>query len=91
VGEQCPYKKTHATATWPSSACLLSLLPAHPTRHPPNPQGIVDESNPYDKLQVTVTLPSNDPMFKAKRAKLDSAGLSTMQVGGRVWGGGEVG
>jgi hypothetical protein len=44
----------------------------------------VDESNPFDKLQVTVTLPSGDPMFKAKRAKLDSAGLATMQV----WGGG---
>ena len=43
-------------------------------------QGIVDESNPFDKLQLTVTLPSSDPLFKAKRARLDAAGLSTMQV-----------
>lgn len=32
--------------------------------------GIVDESNPYDKLQLTVTLPSNDPHYKLKRGIL---------------------
>ena len=32
--------------------------------------GLVDESNPYDKLQMTVTLPNNDPLYKAKRDKL---------------------
>ncbi|KAI8466475.1 MAG: hypothetical protein J3K34DRAFT_433512 [Monoraphidium minutum] len=42
--------------------------------------GIVDESNPFDKLQLTVTLPSSDPLFKAKRDILDRAGLSTMQT-----------
>ncbi|KIY95099.1 hypothetical protein MNEG_12863, partial [Monoraphidium neglectum] len=44
--------------------------------------GIVDESNPFDKLQLTVTLPSSDPLYKAKRDKLDKAGLSTMQARG---------
>jgi hypothetical protein len=43
-------------------------------------QGIVDESNPYDKLQLTATLPSSDPLFRAKRDALDAAGLATMQV-----------
>lgn len=32
--------------------------------------GIVDESNPYDKLQLTVTLPSEDPLYKVKRGIL---------------------
>jgi hypothetical protein len=32
--------------------------------------GIVDESNPYDKLQLTVTLPANDPLYKVKRGIL---------------------
>jgi hypothetical protein len=30
----------------------------------------VDENNPYDKLQMTVTLPNSDPLYKAKRDKL---------------------
>lgn len=42
--------------------------------------GIVDEGNPFDKLQLTVTLPSADSLFKAKRDVLDRAGLSTMQT-----------
>lgn len=32
--------------------------------------GIVDESNPYDKLQLTVTLPADDPLYKVKRGIL---------------------
>jgi hypothetical protein len=32
--------------------------------------GIVDESNPYDKLPLTVTLPANDPLYKVKRGIL---------------------
>jgi histone-lysine N-methyltransferase SETD3 len=42
--------------------------------------GIVDESNPYDKLQLTITLPSSDPLYKSKRDVLQSKGLSTMQT-----------
>lgn len=40
----------------------------------------MDESNPFDKLQLTVTLPSADPLFKTKRDMVDQAGMSTMQV-----------
>jgi histone-lysine N-methyltransferase SETD3 len=32
--------------------------------------GIVDESNPYDKLALVVTLPANDPLYKVKRGIL---------------------
>jgi histone-lysine N-methyltransferase SETD3 len=32
--------------------------------------GIVDESNPYDKLPINVTLPANDPLYKVKRGIL---------------------
>lgn len=32
--------------------------------------GIVDESNPYDKLPLVVTLPANDPLYKVKRGIL---------------------
>eukprot|EP00775_Hariotina_reticulata_P013147 gene13147-13277_t len=42
--------------------------------------GIVDESNPYDKLQLTVTLPANDPLYKVKRGILQDESLSTMQT-----------
>ena len=42
--------------------------------------GLVDENNPYDKLQVTITLPNSDPLFKAKRAALQPHGLSTQQT-----------
>lgn len=40
----------------------------------------MDESNPYDKLQLTVTLPSNDPHYKLKRGILQEEELSTMQT-----------
>lgn len=42
--------------------------------------GIVDESNPYDKLQLTVTLPSSDPHYKVKRGILQDVNMSTMQT-----------
>eukprot|EP00879_Flechtneria_rotunda_P026362 GHRR01028105.1.p1 GENE.GHRR01028105.1~~GHRR01028105.1.p1 ORF type:complete len:274 (+),score=85.18 GHRR01028105.1:1140-1961(+) len=42
--------------------------------------GIVDESNPYDKLQLTVTLPADDPLYKVKRGILQDENLSTMQT-----------
>ncbi|GIL63283.1 hypothetical protein Vafri_17382 [Volvox africanus] len=41
--------------------------------------GIVDEHNPFDKLQFTFTLPTSDPLFTAKRAVLTDAGLATQQ------------
>ncbi|KAG2424087.1 hypothetical protein HXX76_014763 [Chlamydomonas incerta] len=42
--------------------------------------GIVDEHNPFDKLQFTFTLPSSDPLYQAKRAALNEAGLATQQT-----------
>eukprot|EP00878_Enallax_costatus_P010172 GHUV01010618.1.p1 GENE.GHUV01010618.1~~GHUV01010618.1.p1 ORF type:complete len:451 (+),score=91.21 GHUV01010618.1:1244-2596(+) len=42
--------------------------------------GIVDESNPYDRLQLTVTLPSEDPLYKVKRGILQDENLSTLQT-----------
>lgn len=42
--------------------------------------GIVEENNPFDKLQLMVTLPSNDPLFRAKRTVLSEAGLSSQQA-----------
>lgn len=39
--------------------------------------GIVDEDNPYDKLQVTVTLPNTDPLFRLKRTVLAAQQLTT--------------
>ncbi|GLC60161.1 hypothetical protein PLESTB_001580500 [Pleodorina starrii] len=41
--------------------------------------GIVDEHNPFDKLQYTFTLPTSDPLFSAKRAVLTEAGLASQQ------------
>jgi hypothetical protein len=44
--------------------------------------GIVDESNPYDKLPLTVTLPANDPLYKVKRGILQVSGSGNwVQVG----------
>lgn len=43
--------------------------------------GIVEEGeNPFDKLQVTITIPSQDPLFRAKRLALQPHSLSTQQV-----------
>uniref|UniRef100_A0A383VYM3 Rubisco LSMT substrate-binding domain-containing protein n=1 Tax=Tetradesmus obliquus TaxID=3088 RepID=A0A383VYM3_TETOB len=42
--------------------------------------GIVDESNPYDKLPLVVTLPANDPLYKVKRGILQEENLSTLQT-----------
>ena len=42
--------------------------------------GIVDESNPFDKLPLSVTIPSNDPLYRLKRDRLAELGLSTQQV-----------
>lgn len=42
--------------------------------------GIVDENNPYDKLQLTATLSSSDPLFRLKRNILAANQLSTMQT-----------
>ncbi len=42
--------------------------------------GLVDENNPYDKLQMTITLPNSDPLFREKRAKLQPFQLATQQT-----------
>ncbi|GFR44785.1 hypothetical protein Agub_g6117, partial [Astrephomene gubernaculifera] len=42
--------------------------------------GIVDEHNPFDRLQITVTLPTSDPLYPAKRAAVHEAGLATSQT-----------
>ncbi|GFH13222.1 rubis-subs-bind domain-containing protein [Haematococcus lacustris] len=50
---QCPRRVTqHCLA-----AALLLLLN----------YGLVDENNPYDKLQVSVILASTDPLYQLKR------------------------
>lgn len=41
--------------------------------------GVVEDNNPYDKLQLTATIPNSDPLFQAKRAALQPAGLATQQ------------
>ena len=41
--------------------------------------GIVAEENPYDKLQLTATIPSSDPLFQQKRALLQRHNLATQQ------------
>lgn len=42
--------------------------------------GIVDEDNPYDKLPLSVTIPSADPLYRQKRDKLAAHSLSTQQT-----------
>eukprot|EP01024_Parvocaulis_polyphysoides_P026998 TRINITY_DN24549_c0_g2_i4.p1 TRINITY_DN24549_c0_g2~~TRINITY_DN24549_c0_g2_i4.p1 ORF type:complete len:472 (-),score=56.62 TRINITY_DN24549_c0_g2_i4:330-1745(-) len=41
--------------------------------------GIVDEKNPYDKLQMTLTIPNSDPLYQMKRSKLQHVELATQQ------------
>ncbi|KAL6749765.1 hypothetical protein V8C86DRAFT_2833769 [Haematococcus lacustris] len=41
--------------------------------------GLVDENNPYDKLQVSVILASTDPLYQLKRSLLQAVNLSTSQ------------
>lgn len=70
--------------------CSLRCYPCYPQ---PNSRllvnyGIVDENNPYDKLQMTVSVPNNDPLYQRKRALLHTGSLSSTQVLG---GGGVIG
>lgn len=41
--------------------------------------GLVDESNPYDRLLVTASVSQEDPLYQAKRAALQAVGLSVVQ------------
>ncbi|KAK9830198.1 hypothetical protein WJX72_010243 [[Myrmecia] bisecta] len=41
--------------------------------------GIVDDANPYDKLQLTATIPKTDRLFQLKRAALQHHNLATQQ------------
>lgn len=36
--------------------------------------GIVDETNPYDKLSITATIPNTDSLFQKKRVSMQAAG-----------------
>lgn len=43
--------------------------------------GVVDDNNPYDKLPLGVTIPSDDPLYRLKMQKLaDNGNLSTQQT-----------
>lgn len=42
--------------------------------------GIVDETNPYDKMQMTVTLSDTDPLYRQKRSILAANNLASMQT-----------
>ena len=42
--------------------------------------GVVVEDNPFDRLQLTATIPNSDPLFQEKRALLQPAGLATQQT-----------
>eukprot|EP00889_Picochlorum_renovo_P002438 jgi/Picre1/29468/NNA_004856.t1 len=42
--------------------------------------GVVDPINPYDKMPMTITIPNDDPLFRAKRNRLADAGLATSQA-----------
>eukprot|EP00891_Asterochloris_glomerata_P000308 jgi/Astpho2/308/fgenesh1_pg.00010_%23_65_t len=41
--------------------------------------GIVDESNPHDRLQLTATIPSSDRLYPQKRNALQQLSLSSQQ------------
>ncbi|KAI7838734.1 hypothetical protein COHA_007530 [Chlorella ohadii] len=42
--------------------------------------GIVDESNPHDRLPLSFTIPSSDPLYRQKRDVLAQHDLSTQQT-----------
>jgi hypothetical protein len=37
--------------------------------------GIVDEGNPYDKVSIVATVPTESPLFQAKRRTLEVASV----------------
>mmetsp|Transcript_34438 Transcript_34438/g.88075 ORF Transcript_34438/g.88075 Transcript_34438/m.88075 type:complete len:316 (+) Transcript_34438:741-1688(+) len=39
--------------------------------------GLVDDNNPYDKMQITASVLQRDPLFAAKRAKLQTMELTS--------------
>ncbi|PRW57651.1 3-oxoacyl-[acyl-carrier] synthase chloroplastic isoform A [Chlorella sorokiniana] len=42
--------------------------------------GIIDESNPHDRLPLSFTIPSSDPLYRQKRDALAQHDLSTQQT-----------
>ena len=42
--------------------------------------GVVDDKNPYDKIPMGITIPSDDPLYREKRARLAEQDLSTQQT-----------
>jgi len=63
-----PYKAGEALEAWcgpqPNSRLLVNY-------------GLVDECNPYDKMQMTVSIPQTDPLFSRKRSILQTAELTS--------------
>lgn len=66
-----PYKEGELVQAWcgpqPNSRLLINY-------------GIVDEHNPYDKLQLTITMSNMDPLFPQKRARLQTHSLTSQQT-----------
>jgi len=66
-----PYAAGEPVTAWcgpqPNSRLLLNY-------------GLVDEMNPYDKLQMTASLATTDPLYQLKRATLQAHQLATTQV-----------
>jgi hypothetical protein len=61
----CVRARVHAIPCWSGHTRASAAAADRPPWCAPSVRaGIVDESNPYDKLQLTVTLPSNDPHYK---------------------------
>jgi len=42
--------------------------------------GVVDPDNPHDKLVITITIPSSDPLYRLKMTRLSGHQLSTQQA-----------
>lgn len=42
--------------------------------------GVVDPDNPHDKLAITITIPSTDPLYRLKMTRLAEHQLSTQQA-----------
>lgn len=42
--------------------------------------GVVDDKNPFDKIPLGIVIPSDDPLYRQKRARLAEQDLSTQQT-----------
>ena len=55
-------------------------IPVQPNRRLLVNYGFVDEANPYDRLAVTATLQTSDPLYQLKRSLLQRHGLASQQT-----------